>query len=375
MKIVQILPELHGGGVERGTLELGKFLTSQGHQSIVVSNGGRMVSQLETEGTRHIQIPVHRKHLAVAKQISELRRLFVTERPDIVHLRSRLPAWLGWLAWKTVPTPIRPALVTTVHGFYSVNSYSKIMTRGERVICVSDTIRKYVREYYPSVPESRLTVIHRGICPEAYPNGYRPSARWLAQWQENFPQLKKKYVLALPGRITRWKGQLDFIKIVQELKQRKIPVHGLIIGEAHDAKQDYSQAVHAEVHAKGLEDDITFTGFRSDLKEIMAVSNVVVSCSTEPEAFGRVTLEALSLGRPVAAYNHGGVAEQMKLLLPEGMIPPGDTAVMVNTLCEWFKSPPSVTGSCDHPFTLDRFNRSTLLVYQQLLGETARYAA
>ena len=141
MKVIQILPELNAGGVERGTLEVGKYLTEQGHESIVISNGGRLVEQLEAEGSRHITLPVHKKRLSSLKQVKILRRRFETEKPDILHLRSRLPAWLAYLAWRKMDPLTRPRLVTTVHGFYSVNAYSRIMTKGERVICVSNRVK------------------------------------------------------------------------------------------------------------------------------------------------------------------------------------------------------------------------------------------
>lgn len=375
MKIIQILPELHGGGVERGTLEIGRFLASQGHQSLVVSNGGRLVGQLQSEGSRHIRLAVHRKRLSVMTQVGELRRLFLHERPEIVHVRSRLPAWLAWLAWKTIAAGIRPRLVTTVHGFYSVNFYSKIMTLGERVICVSESVRDYVRQNFPAVPESRLTVIHRGVCATSFPNGYQPAVEWRKEWKSRYPELENKFVLTLPGRITKWKGQLDFVRIIHKLKQQNIPVHGLIVGEAHVDKANYAQSVRAAVKSGGLEQDITFTGYRRDLKEIMAVSHAVVSCSNDPEAFGRVTLEAMCLGRPVAAYAHGGVAEQMQVLFPAGMIRPGNWELMAETLIRWFKYPPVPSKFGDHPFTLDRFNRSTLKLYQELSATPVRNVA
>ncbi len=202
MKVIQILPELNAGGVERGALEVGKYLVDRGHESIVISNGGRLVTQLEAEGSRHITLPVHKKRLSSLKQVRILRRLFEEECPDILHLRSRLPAWLAWLAWRKMNPQTRPRLVTTVHGFYSVNAYSKIMTRGEQVICVSNSVKDYVLKNYPDVQENKLTVIHRGVNPAMFPYGFQPAANWLEKWHQQYPQLEGKYVVTLPGRIT-----------------------------------------------------------------------------------------------------------------------------------------------------------------------------
>ncbi|MGC6425267.1 MAG: glycosyltransferase family 4 protein [Lentimonas sp.] len=364
MKVIQILPELNAGGVERGTLEVGKYLTEQGHESIVISNGGRLVEQLESEGSQHITLPVHKKRLSSLKQVKVLRKLFETEKPDILHLRSRLPAWLAYLAWRKMHPLTRPRLVTTVHGFYSVNVYSRIMTKGERVICVSNSVKDYVVKNYPEVREDKLTVIHRGVDPQEFPYGYQPPEDWLKQWRIDHPQLGGKYVVTLPGRITRWKGHLDFVKVIAALKSKGLPVHGLVAGDPHPKKMEFFEELQLAIRDAQLENDITLAGHRSDLREVMAVSDAVVSCSTDPEAFGRVTLEALSLGRPVAAYAHGGVAEQLSAMLPAGRIPIGDHGAMSELLTNWQKAPIS-----PHPetrFTLEQMLEATFKIYTRL---------
>lgn len=361
MKVIQILPELNTGGVERGTLEVGRYLVQLGHESLVVSNGGRLVGQLEEEGSRHIQLPVHKKSLFSLKQVKVLRELFLKEKPDVIHLRSRLPAWLAWLAWRKLDPKMRPRLVTTVHGFYSVNAYSAIMTKGERVICVSESVKGYVLKNYPKIDANRLTVIHRGVDPVVFPYGYQPPDDWLVKWRNDYPQLKDKYVVTLPGRITRWKGQLDFVEIISKLKQRGLPVHGLLVGEPHPKKRAFLDEVVAAIRDAGLEAEITLVGHRSDLREIMAVSDVVVSLSSDPEAFGRVTLEALSLGRPVAGYDHGGVSEQLSVLLPEGKVAPQDLEEMTNLLSNWSESP--FLPNKKNPLTLKAMLQKTAAVY------------
>ena len=144
MKVLQILPAMNAGGVERGTLEVAAHLVKYGHEALVVSSGGRMVSALEALGARHFTLPVHRKNPLSLRQVRPLRQLLEKQRPDIVHIRSRVPGWLAWLAWRGMDPATRPRLVSTVHGFYSVNRYSAIMTKGERVIAVSDSIRDYI---------------------------------------------------------------------------------------------------------------------------------------------------------------------------------------------------------------------------------------
>lgn len=361
MKVIQILPELNAGGVERGVLEVSKYLTQLGHESVVISNGGRLVEQLEREGGRHIKLPVHKKSLFSLRQVKALRRLFLEEKPDVIHLRSRAPAWLAWLAWRKLEPQNRPRLITTVHGFYSVNIYSAIMTKGEQVICVSESVKEYALKNYRKVDASKLTVIHRGVDPSAFPYGYQPPSDWLEKWQRSYPQLKGKYVITLPGRITRWKGQLDFVSIISKLKGQGLPVHGLIVGEPHPRKQVFLDEVMSAIQNMGLEQDVTLVGHRGDLREVMAVSDVVVSCSTDPEAFGRVTLEALAIGKSVAGYDHGGVHEQLDALLPEGKIPVGNQKEMANLLSKW--SDKSIYPKTENPFTLDCMLQKIIKTY------------
>jgi glycosyltransferase involved in cell wall biosynthesis len=364
LTVVQMLPALESGGVEKGTLEVGRHLVQNGHRSIVISAGGRLVAQLEREGSEHVAWPVGAKRLATLRYIGKVREFLMREQPDILHLRSRLPAWIGYRAWKGLPTDTRPHLVTTVHGPYTPGRYSSVMVRGERVIAISDMIRAYILKNYPWVDPAVIRVIPRGVDPWAYPYGYQPPAEWLAAWRAQFPQLAGKYVITLPGRLTRWKGQEHLLRIIAGLKQRGLPAHGVLVGDAHPRKQYFTDELHAQVRAMGLENDITFTGHRGDLKEIMAVSDVVLSLSLDPEAFGRVSLEALTLGKPVAAYDHGGVAEQLAAIFPEGRLPVGDTQAAEETLAGWYLHPPAVPTT--HPFTLERMQRSTLEVYFEL---------
>ena len=194
----------------------------------------------------------------------------------------------------------------------------------------------------------------------------RPEDQWHTKWCEENPQLANKYVITLPGRITRWKGQLDFVKVIDNLKKQGLPVHGLVVGAPHPRKMKFFEEVRVSINKAGLDKDFTLLGHRSDIREIMSVSDVVVSCSTDPEAFGRVTLEALAIGIPVAGYDHGGVHEQLEAMLPEGRIPNGDTHAMSQLLIQWQNNPPAPTK--DYPFTLDNMLSKTLSVYEHLLN-------
>lgn len=368
MKVVQILPELNSGGVERGTLEVAQHLVENGHEAVVISNGGRLVPKLEALGARHVTLPVHKKSPFSLMQVRPLRRLLETERVDILHARSRVPAWLSWFALRGMDVATRPKFVTTVHGAYSVSPYSAIMTRGERVIAISRFIESYVRKNYPAVPTESIRVIYRGISPEEFPWGFQPDSNWLREWEASMPQLKGGKILTLPGRITRWKGHEDFIGLLRELRSQNINVHGLIAGETHPRKRRYGDEMRRLVHKSGLDDTVTFLGHRSDVREIMAVSDVVYSLSTDPEPFGRVSLEAMALGKPVVAYDHGGAGEQLRELYPAGLVPPGDASALVNTTLRALEEDRPLPSEIKPPFTRQAMCEATLAVYRELCG-------
>jgi glycosyltransferase involved in cell wall biosynthesis len=367
MKVVQILPELNAGGVEGHVLELAGFLASQGHESIVISNGGNMVERLEQRGVQHVTMPVHRKSLRSLFQVHKVRKFLRDENPDFVHTHSRVPAWIARLALRGIPADKRPKFITTVHGFYSVNAYSAIMTRGDRVIAVSESVRGYIHRSYPKVDSKRIEVIPHGIDPTTYHPEFNPSADWLAQWKSEHPELTNKQLLLLPGRITRLKGHGDFFQLIKKLKQAGHPVCGLIAGNTHPKKQAYLLELQQQANDLGITNDIVFLGHRSDLRELMVVSHIVTALSQQPESFGLTVLEALSLGKPVIGYDCGGVGELLNALYPAGRVPPKDSDALSARVAEILRNPsyPSSIG----PFTQENMFTSTLSVYEELLRE------
>ena len=364
LTVLQVLPALEGGGVERGTLEVGKYLVEHGHRSLVMSAGGRMVEQLEREGSEHVTWPIGKKSLWTLRLIWAMRRFLAEEKVDVLHVRSRMPAWVAYLAWKGMNPATRPKLVTTVHGLYSVGRYSEVMTRGERVIAVSETVQHYILKNYPSTPPENITVIPRGVDHQAFNADYWPPLPWLVDWRGEYPQLAGKKVLMLPGRLTRLKGHEAFIALIHRLKQQGLSVHGLIVGGEDPKRRAYAEEMRRKVIAMGLENEMTFTGHRTDLKNIMAVSTLVFSLSSQPESFGRTTLEALSLGVPVVGYDHGGVGELLGELFPKGRVPLNDEAALIAKVEQLLANSAVVPAVTD--FRLDIMLQKTLRVYQEL---------
>ncbi len=370
LKILQVVPELNAGGVEKGTLELARFLVKMNHESVVISNGGRMQKKLEEEGSKHIKLPIHRKHIFSFAYIFVLRNLLLRESFDIVHLRSRMPAWLFYIAWKMLPTNKKPKLITTFHGFYSVNSYSGIMAKGQGIICVSNSVKKYVLENYSISKNKPLTVIHRGADPNYFIYNYKAPESWLSHWNKEFESLKEKFIITLPGRLTKWKGHEDLLQIIYHLKKDGIPIHALLIGNVNRRKLNYYERLKRNVYKLNLEDDVTILKHRDDLREIMSVSDLVISCSTDPEAFGRVSLEALTLGVPVIAYAHGGVKEQLNELFPFGEIEPNKKSSMRLKIKEFYTINEKPKPIKNTRFTLEKTNQNILRFYQKMIEQS-----
>ncbi len=365
LTVVQVLPALESGGVEKGTLEVGRYLAQNGHRSIVISGGGRMVPELLAAGAQHIVWPIGKKSLSTLLLVPRLRRLLIEERVDILHAHSRLPAWLAWLAWRGMNSVTRPHFVTTVHGLYSVNRYSAVMTRGERVIAVSETVRRHTLQNYPRVVPDNIRLIYCGVDAREFPYGYRPGEPWLRAWYEHYPQLRGKFVITLPGRLTRLKGHADFIELMTRLRDYDIAAHGLIVGGVDERRKAYAEEIMRLVRQRRL-DNVTFTGQHADMREIYAVSDVVLSLSSQPESFGLTVLEALSVGRAVVGYDHGGVGEILEKVFPEGRVAVGDVAMAAQRVAEFITAPPQVL--LVQPYTLAKMLEYTLALYQDLAG-------
>lgn len=299
MHIVQLLPELNQGGVERGTVELNRALIQRGHTSTVISNGGEQAATITHDGGHHHTLDIYSKNpLTFFQRARQLRNYLAEIKPDILHARSRVPAWLAWQANKKLRLPF----LTTVHGFNSVNPYSAIMTKGDLVIYGSTAIKEHILQHY-AVDPNKLRYVPRGIDTDFFdPN--KADQPWIDAFKTEH-QLHQRTVVTTVGRITEWKGQDDFIRAVAQVQKTQPAVIGLIVGGVWHGKQEYFASL--QQLARELKADIRFVGSQPNVREIYALSDIVVSAaSTKPETFGRVAAEALAMNTPVIASAHGG---------------------------------------------------------------------
>ena len=371
LAVVQLLPALESGGVERSTLEIAEGLVRAGHRALVVSAGGRLLPALLQTGAEHFTLDIGRKSLLTLRHLPALKQLFADEQVDVVHARSRLPAWLGWKAVQGMAGATRPHFVTTVHGLNSPGWYSEVMTRGERVVCVSDTVREYVLQHYPRTDPDRLRVIPRGIDTAQFPRATQPDAAARSQVAALHPALAGQGpLLLLPGRGTRLKGHVDALRLLAALRAQGSAACLWLPGAREAGREAYIAEMENEASRLGIAGSVAFTAPTTRIAEAYAACDLVLQLSRKPEAFGRTVIEALSVGRPVLGWAHGGVGELLAGLQPAGAVPAFDETRLAATAQALLAQPPPALATM--PYTLQAMQDATLALYQELADDDDR---
>jgi len=375
--ILQLVPRLDEGGVERGTLEIASAIVNAGGRALVGSAGGRLASRLTSLGGEFIEMPVQTKNLfAMRRNARRIADLIGDEGIDLVHARSRAPAWSGyWAARKR-----GAAFVTTYHGSYNEGfplkrRYNAVMAKGNPTIAVSEFIARMIRERH-GVPDERIVTIPRGADLEMFDPDAVPGTR-IAQLADRWGLTDEtRPVFLLPGRLTRWKGQEVFIDACAILREKRGPDFlGLMVGGAPDGST-YPDALEKRAHDKGCADVIKIAGSCNDMPAAYRLASCAVSASTDPEAFGRVAVEAQAMGRAVIATNHGGACETVDDGVTGALIEPGNAAKMAEAM-DAFLALDEETGQrigklarlrVQRLFSTARMQAATLDVYERATG-------
>lgn len=312
--LLQILPKLESGGVERGTIEIVKASVEVGMESIVVSNGGAMAEEVTKAGGLHLAIPVHRKNpLSIAINVFRIAKIISQYKVDIVHARSRAPAWVAYFACKLTGCHF----VTTVHGNYSGSFwmkrwYNSVMVKGEKIIAVSEFVKHYALERFCFRKHTRLLlgnkiqVIHRGADLNNFNQGILNQGRIMQV--SNFLNLPTDHdIVLLPGRFTRWKGQETLIRAIKYISHRQNLIF-LLLGNLQE-HPSYVKELLKLAKQEQVEESVVFRNSLKDMPSAYMISSIVLSTSTQPEAFGRVAVEACAMGKPIIATAIGGSTE------------------------------------------------------------------
>ena len=372
--ILQVLPALNTGGVERGTVDLAIYAKDLGYRIIVVSKGGRMVEKLDNAGLEHICLDLKTKNpIKIFFNIFKLKSICRQNNVRIIHARSRAPAWSAYYAAKQLKIPF----VTTFHGFYKKNfpfkeHYNAIMAKGDMVIAVSDFIREHIFSSYDVEDPRKVLVIHRGVNLDEFdPKKITPEDIKKFK-EEKFIPLDLP-VIFLPGRITRWKGHDVAIRAAAEMKDKNFI---LAFAGSADAKSKYLKELVVLIKKYKLEKNVRFLSDVKNMRVAYAASSIVLSTSVEPETFGRVSAEANAMGKIVIASNHGGSKE----IIVDGktgfLVPPKDHKQLAEKIeyAFWLQSDDktkhqfetSCRNNIIENFSLQKMCENTLSLYNQL---------
>lgn len=373
--IMQVIPELGPGGAEQGCLDVAAEIVRSGGRALVVSNGdARRVHELTRAGATHIPLPVHSKNpYVMLRNISALRGLIKEHDVDIVHARSRAPAWSAWRACEGTDA----RFMTTCHAPYNINGalkrfYNSSITRGERVIAISDFVASYLRSRY-KIDKNKIRIIHRGIALDKF-HPTAVSAERLIALSREWRLPGEASVVMLPGRLTRWKGHQILIDAMARLDRSDI--FCIFIG-ADQGRTEYRRELEESVRTKGLEGRFRIIDHCTDMPAAYTLATVVVSASTDPEGFGRVPIEAQAMGRPVIATDHGGARETIIKGETGWLVPPNDVRALSDALSEALSLSANqrailATQAMSHiakNFTREQMTDKTLNVYAELLEE------
>jgi lipopolysaccharide heptosyltransferase II len=361
VKILQVLPALDVGGVERGVIDMVRALKRYGHDSVVISSGGPLVNELKKLGIPHYELPVHRKSifsLALVERIAEIIR---KEYVDIVHARSRVPAWLAWLAARKTGVPF----VTTCHGYYSPHALSRVMGWGRRVIVPSRIIGRHMIDHFGVSPD-KIRLIPRGVDLRQFFPGAGGSGK-------ETEGSKRVFKILNIGRLSPIKGHLEFLNAVHLLRRRVSPLEVSLVGAEGKGKHKYTDLLRKTIGQLGLDSCVRLLGTRRDVPELLREADLLVLSTLVPEAFGRVIVEAGAVGVPVIATRLGGVLDIIDDDREGLLVAPGDSEAMAEAMEKILLDPERARryAAClaekvRDRFTVEHMTEKTLEVYAEL---------
>lgn len=365
MRVIQFVPNLNEGGVERGVLDLNREFVKKGIDNIVISNGGRLVNNILENNGKHIKFDVASKNIfTIIPRVLKLRKILKELKPDILHVRSRVPAWLVYFANKDLDIKV----VSTVHGFNSINSYSKIMIKADKIICGSQFMIEHIKKHYQA-DEKKIYLISRGM-DEEYFNNKNLDKKFIDNIINKY-KLKDSIILSQIARITHWKDQETTIRAINLLKENYPNLKLLLVGSYSQDRESYYNTLVNLISENKLEDHIIFVGFSEKIKEILSITNINISSSNKPETFGRANVEGMFLGVPLVATNIGATSDYIIEGKTGFFFNPKDendlSNKIKNAINQKFDKDSIIDFAKDN-FTLNTMVEKNLHIYNEVLG-------
>ena len=337
IKVLQVIPKLDYGGAETGCYDLAHFLPEQGCKSFIVTSGGVLLKFIKKEKVKVFRLPVQSKNpILILFNAIIISLIILIYNINIVHARSRAPAWSCLIATKITSRKF----VTTFHGTYNFSNrfkkfYNSVMVRSHLIIAGSNFIFSHINENYGDFflnRKRKLLVIFRGINAN-YFNPQKISLSKIEKFSKKNSIDRDKFIILLPGRLSFWKGQKIFIEALKLLSEQinNQPFEGIIIG-GDQGKSVYKKQLIALVERYRLKKIIKFIDHCDEMPVAYKIANLVCSCSSEPEAFGRVSVEAQSMGIPIVASDIGGSTETIVKDKTGFLFKSGDSSALTNAI-------------------------------------------
>jgi glycosyltransferase involved in cell wall biosynthesis len=380
--ILQVIPHLDAGGAERTTVEVAEALVAAGAKALVISAGGRLEGELTRAGAEliHFDSAGTKNPVRLYANARAFARIIRQRKIDLIHARSRAPAWSALWAARRTRTPF----VTTYHGIYNARTaakrfYNSIMARGDAIIANSDFTAGHVRKLYPAAA-NRIITIPRGVDLSRFSaERVGPSRRKPLQMEWRLPEAGGPAVILLPARMTGWKGHREAIRAAALLKERKDLSWRMIFAGDAQGRRGYLEELSQLISSHGLEDRIAMVGHCSDMPAALALADIVIAPSNEPEAFGRVAAEAGAMGVPAIGSSIGAQGEIIDHGRTGLIVPPLDPAALAAAIADLLDRGPegrkamgeAAAAHIREKFTTAALQKATLAVYDRLIGRPA----
>lgn len=369
MNIIHLSPGLHPAGACQLAADLASALQAEDCNNIIFSPANELVSRISMAGVTHITC---RKPnlLTLAREVTRLRKHIQKDTPNVLLAYSPAAAWVAGIACRREPASTRPKIVGILTHYPRKSLSNHGWTHCAAYTAISKFLRSVWEKKSPRFRQNHPWVIPYGINKNLCNPGYRPTESWMDQWKRTVPEAEKRLTLCIPAPITPIHGLEDVVELLSTLLRSGISAHICLAGDTQKANPAYLEILRKKYDSAQLSSHITWLGARADLRDVLCACDITLSLDKEPAVYNRPILEALALGRPVAAYDHGVAGELLETFMPEGRVKPGDIAAMADTISQWHTYRPAPLAELPYPYRLEDTAQNYRDLFQELGKQT-----